>query len=96
MPDYTVEYHWVCTAQDGASVKIGKYTVTNHGPDAGGWRCTCQGFRFREDCKHVNQARQSVCHWNGFYDEGEPTVDEDSVHLCPNCGAPCKSVGFAV
>ena len=36
--------------------KGAKYTVTN---DGGRWACTCVGFGFRRDCKHVQEARSA-------------------------------------
>jgi uncharacterized Zn finger protein len=34
-----------------------KYTVTKRGPK---WECTCRGFAFRRDCKHVQQLRMLI------------------------------------
>jgi hypothetical protein len=32
-----------------------EYTVTN---EAGRWTCTCVGFGFRKDCKHIHQVKR--------------------------------------
>ena len=38
-----------------AGSKGNVYTVTN---DAGRWSCTCVGFGFRKDCKHIHQVKK--------------------------------------
>lgn len=37
-----------------AGSKGSVYTVTN---EAGRWSCTCVGFGFRKDCKHIHQVK---------------------------------------
>jgi hypothetical protein len=36
-----------------------KYTVTRVGQ---AWSCTCVGFGFRKDCKHIHQAKERYVH----------------------------------
>mgnify|MGYP001253639811 CR=1 FL=1 len=36
-----------------------KYTVTRDGKS---WSCTCVGFGFRKDCKHIHQAKERHAH----------------------------------
>ena len=38
-----------------AGSKGNSYTVTN---EAGRWSCTCVGFGFRKDCKHLHQVKK--------------------------------------
>lgn len=39
------------------SKNTGFYTVSF---DKRGWQCTCTGFSYRRDCKHVQQAKAKV------------------------------------
>ena len=39
--------------------------------------CTCPGWRFRETCSHVDDARQTYCHW---------WAEEYGGDRCPECG----------
>lgn len=32
-------------------------------PEAG-WSCDCKGFQYRAKCRHIDQAKMKVCHWN--------------------------------
>lgn len=41
-----------CRGTDGSI-----YTITREGSQ---WSCTCTGFGFRKDCKHVNAAKKAL------------------------------------
>jgi hypothetical protein len=40
-----------------AGSKGNEYTVTN---SDGAWSCTCTGFGFRRDCKHIQEKKNAV------------------------------------
>jgi hypothetical protein len=81
-----------------------KYTVTFAGGE-GGAHCTCKGFAYRKDCRHISEVFKKGCFWNPqWYDGGsreiKPTnyIDEDH-HIstrCPKCGGPTVPVRIAV
>ena len=45
--------------------------------------CTCPGWRFREHCSHIEEARQMYCQWWA-------RPEDTDVTECPNCGAPVE------
>jgi len=99
MPDLNTEYHWVCESllwyqeRVGSSSNKGEgYNVTC---DKGQWDCTCQGFRFRRTCKHVEAAKKKRCAWSAYVHGGEP-VEENGERKCPECGGPVTSQGYGV
>lgn len=51
--DKSKEWSW----QIENSKKNGFYTVSF---DKRGWQCTCTGFVYRRDCKHVQQAKTKL------------------------------------
>lgn len=102
MSDLNIEYYWVCQDLDYFVRRIkssdGKteYNVCYH---RGEWDCSCQGFRFKLKCKHIDQAMKEQCTWNQFVHGGEPVIAEngtEKIAVCPECGRPCISVKMAV
>ena len=108
MTDFTVETKWICeTAEnwqydimrDGQRVYRVKY---NHMPDnhavAYDYTCTCKGYKFRKNCKHIEEAKQYHCNWNQFVDGGDvlwldPSKEE---FCCPRCKGKAKAIQLAV
>lgn len=45
--------------------------------------CTCPGWRFREHCSHVEDARQQYCQWWARPEDGD-------FKTCPSCGGPVE------
>jgi len=106
-PDLTIEHYRWCQANECWSKIItgSKDQVYRVSFDprmyfeTDGWHCTCKGFRFRHDCKHVKQAKTEKC----SYSEGSAWAcpePEDSyigpLHLCPKCGGATSIVKVAV
>ena len=102
MPDLSIEHYWMCQDLDyyeermKSSCGRTEYNVTYH---RGAWDCTCQGFRFRRTCKHIEAAKKKQCDWHQYIHGGEPKMvdnDTEKVPVCPKCGRPCISVKVAV
>ena len=55
-----------------------------------GPHCTCEGFKYRKDCKHIHQV--SFCDWNQQW--SDETLETDGV--CPRCGGPTIGCRVAV
>lgn len=58
-----------------------------------GWTCTCEGYKFRKNCKHITQVENLRCGWN---QELEPTLNANTDGSCPQCGGPTSVVRIAV
>lgn len=80
MPDLTpITVTW-CTARD-KPVKIKQYTIwlETHRNDAS---CDCPSFKYRKNCKHINEAENKSCSWIDNFSDIVQTEDG----LCPKCG----------
>ena len=91
MPDLTIEYTEVCEQLEPYQHHwhVGKYEqVVEHDYELS---CTCLGFKYRNDCKHVKEVEQNRCTWHGHYDEEQKTPG-----ICPRCGGKTVAVGVAV
>lgn len=80
-----------------------KYVVSFHGETS--VHCTCPGFKYRHDCKHVSKVYNTACMYNPQYNDGkqEPairprdyTYDAFASEPCPACGGPSVYVKRAV
>ncbi len=100
MSDFTYHLHPRCSSLDGYSVSIrshssdSMYRVSwtphpDQGTDDEGWVCQCKGFMYRRECRHVREAKETFCGWDGAYDAREPVivtrVDGSEMKLCPKC-----------
>lgn len=47
-----------------------------------GYACTCEGFRYRKKCKHVNESHDLRCGWGE--DAYANVIHEEDI--CPLCG----------
>lgn len=47
-----------------------------------GWRCQCPGFKYRRECKHIDQIAPTRC--GGMADAFANTIYNDK--NCPDCG----------
>lgn len=89
MPDLTIEIHAMCAQLENHYRKIKDYDLEYTGYE--GWGCSCPGFKYRHDCKHVKQAREEQCTWHGAYDE-----PQEQEGVCPRCGGPTVYVKVGV
>jgi hypothetical protein len=82
------------------------YTVTLNGGE-GMPHCTCQGFKFRHGCKHIDWVWKHGCLWNPQWKDGGPNdIPAEHIHLyegyplldgpCPACGGKTVPVRIAV
>jgi len=53
-----------------------------------GYTCTCRGFRYRADCRHIKEARGRRCGWNAACEPGVLPIRR----ACPECGGPVKMI----
>jgi hypothetical protein len=106
MPDLTIEHHFHCDTADyfvamvpGSNGRTHTVTLSRHnkGECQINWACTCEAFRFGKGkpCKHIKAAQKTHCGWMGFVDGGK--VDhKNGKPVCPKCGGPVSSMGWAV
>ena len=77
------------------------YTVTLYGTDG---HCTCDGWKFRQDCRHMKQVWAEACLYNPQWHEPGPATLRPTEHLdkprhygeCPGCKGPMVPVRIAV
>jgi hypothetical protein len=102
MPDFNVHaYRWCVTNEtfevDVSGSKGATYTVrygkTPQGQYQYGWSCTCPGFKFRNSCKHTNEAESKRCAHGHDAVIGSPTPMGDT---CPKCDGPTSVISVAV
>lgn len=94
MPDFTYETMQQCKDISRISIKIDDYIVSriqdfmfNH--------CTCKGFKFRRNCKHLDIAQNEICTWHQM--TGMPQdFDEKESMICPMCSGETEYVRVAV
>jgi hypothetical protein len=97
MPDLTIEIMQQCAHLEYEVIPVqgshGTYSVTFEASERTGElvSCTCPGFKFRRDCKHIAEAAKKHCTWHELYGEAQ---EQDGV--CPECGGPTRSVRVAV
>jgi hypothetical protein len=89
MSDLTLHSFYHCKSLENFQIEINGYDV-KYGPSRGqyqyDWSCTCQGFKFKRNCKHIKAAKEKHCGWDQFVDNKEPVNG-----CCPNCGGDIDS-----
>jgi len=48
--------------------------------------CTCPGFQFRENCKHL-RLEVTECGWSALTSPEPQTMEQKKDHICPLCGS---------
>ena len=75
-----------------------EYTCTygSHipGPYQMNWACTCKGFQYRKQCKHITMAENLRCGHGWEAAAGSPAQYPD--RKCPKCGADAVPVRVAI
>lgn len=87
MPDLTIQIMQQC-AEDGER-NIGGYKQVGLGTENPS--CTCKGFKYRKNCKHIKQALGDICQYHELV-HGKPKVDG----ICPLCGGKTEYVKVGV
>jgi len=73
--------------QNGNTAYIGGYRQNHVNSIGGRSRCTCKGFYFHRNCKHLRAARELMCGYHEQLD-GAPVKRG----ICPKCGGRTKTV----
>lgn len=104
MPDLTIEIRQQCTSGESAITHVGGYEQRflmseNLWPE-----CTCPAYKYGhrvinfggrmvpELCKHLKEAKQSLCDWHEAYSDEVQTVQG----VCPKCGSATVAVMVGV
>lgn len=104
MPDFNIEVFYHCQSAEYFSTEVQgskKYTVsygeTPHGKYERDYQCTCDGFKFKKQCRHIDQVKKSGkhCNWMQFI-EGEQPIEVNGEKCCPKCKLPAFPRRLAV
>lgn len=96
MSDLTVHSARWCASNDHWTLSVpnskgdGHHLVTFAD---GRYACTCKGFSYRRQCRHVAQAREQHCQYGWEAAAGSPVP---MGKRCPKCGGPTSVVQYAV
>lgn len=98
MTMFTVEtFRWCQSNEQFETTVVGstgvKYPVTYS--STFGWHCACEGFKWRQKCRHIAMAEESRCKRGWEAAAGSPLNDWPK-NECPDCGAPAVPVKVAV
>lgn len=99
MPDLDIIYVQVCGTnalkEEVQGSKGETYEVFAH-QDESYDNCTCMGFQFRRNCKHVRALREKLCGWHEQASEERQTPQQEMEGICPKCGGETVVIRFAV
>lgn len=92
MPDLTREIYMSCETNRHWSMNFWssdmetEYTVTWN--NNAGYSCTCKGFKYRSECKHIKKVIKDNlrCGWHEWLDSEEQEIKGK----CPKCGGETK------
>lgn len=107
MATLDIEYRYTCPSNIHWEKKVigskgDLYTVTYDGGHYDPWRCSCPGFQYRGECKHIKAAEKERCGWawESFCgDRCEPKKDPKKpggFGLCPICNEPVEVIRVGV
>jgi hypothetical protein len=52
--------------------------------------CECSGYVYRGQCRHQEEAMESVCYWTEKNPRYAQTEAQRTNNVCPRCGGPTK------
>lgn len=103
MPDLTIEYCYTCPsniswAKEVVGSKGNEYLVTFHGDAYTQWQCTCPGFQYRGECKHIKAAEKERCGWawEAFCGDHMEPKEGPTGKQCPMCGEEVQIIRVGV
>lgn len=96
---YEVVTSQQCLSWNGTTKVTGSkgdtYDVSLDGPERQP-HCSCTGFKFKKQCKHVDKVIADICGWNPQWCDEVQTEEERENRICPKCKGPTEFIRIAI